>query len=162
MAPLQSQLEVLLKQILVEHRALLQRVDAHEAALRSYNPEAIEKTARELEVLRQRIGLLEAHRRVVTQQLAPKFRSDLPTLSKLAELFPDRSSVLLSIRDELKGLAEQIQKKSAVLARIASGVMNHLNSTVRLIAKAATGPSVYTRSGGEPLPRRVGVIEAVG
>jgi hypothetical protein len=161
MAPLQSQLEMVLRQMLVEHRVLLQRIEAHEQALRAHQPDAIERAARDVEQTRQRIALLEARRRVVTQQLVPRFKQEQPTLARLAELFPDRKLILLQIRDELRSIALQIQEKTALLAKVASGVLGHLNHTVRIIARAANGPSTYTRTGAAPLPQRVGVLEAV-
>jgi predicted dithiol-disulfide oxidoreductase (DUF899 family) len=152
---------MVLRQLLVEHRALLLRVEAHEAALRSHNPESIDRAAREVELTRQRIALLEARRRVVTHQLAPRFKQETPTLAKLAELFPDRKVILLQIRDELRAIVLQIQEKTQQLVKVASGVLGHLNATVRIIAQAANGPSTYTRTGAAPLPQRVGVLEAV-
>lgn len=153
---------MVLRQLLVEHRALLLRVEAHEAALRTHDAAAIDRTAREVEVTRQRIALLEARRRVVTQQLAPRFKQEIPTLARLAELFPDRKLILLQIRDELRAIAQLIHEKTQQLVKVASGVLGHLNATVRIIAQAANGPSTYTRTGAAPLPQRVGVLEAVG
>ena len=161
-APLLSQLEMTLRQLLQEHAALLRQLDAHESALRSCSLERIEKATREQDIVRQRIAQVESRRRVLTHQLARQHRSvQSPTLATLADLYPDRKLVLIGIRGELAELSEQIQRKSMLVGRIAQSVLGHVNATLRLVANAAAGPGAYTRSGTAPLDGRMGVLNAV-
>jgi hypothetical protein len=162
MAPLASQLELVLRQLLQEHQRLLQRVEAHEAALRSYDIDAIARATKDQDQSRQTIAQLDIRRRAVLQQLMPRTRNAQQlTLSRLAEQFPDRKMLLLQLRDELKNLVERIQQKTLLIGKIAAGVMGHLNATVRIIASAASGPATYTRSGLTTTPARISSIEAV-
>jgi hypothetical protein len=155
-------LELTLRQMLGEHRALLAALDAHEAALRTCKLDRIEKACREQDVARQKIGLTESRRRVIIHQLARQHRTiQPPTLAKLSELYPDRKQQLTAIRAELADLAAQIQRKSSLVARIAQSVLGHVNATLRLVAQAAAGPGGYTRRGDPPMPSRMGVLNAV-
>jgi len=162
MNPLLAQLEAALRLLVAEHRGLLGLLDAHEAALRSFRADAIERAARDQDAARQRIAAAEARRRSAALQIARGLRQTAPpTIARLAELYPDKRPVLLALRQELRDLAERVRARAAFVGKVTQGVLGHLNATVRLIAQAANGPGTYTKSGGAPLPSRVGVLNAV-
>jgi hypothetical protein len=156
-------LEVVLRQLLAEHRALLVAADAHEAALRSCLIDRIEKTAREQDIARQKIATTETRRRQLTHQLSRQHKLlTPPTLTKLGELYPARAAALKAIRADLAEVAGKIREKSSLTTRIAQSVLGHVNATLRLVAHAAAGPSPYTRRGDASLPSgRMGVLNAV-
>lgn len=156
-------LEIVLRQLVNEHRALLAAVEAHEAALRSCSLERIEKSTREQDITRQKIAATETRRRQLTHQLSRQHKLlTPPTLTKLAELYPARKAALTALRTDLLDVAARIRTKSSLVARIAQSVLGHVNATLRLVAQAATGPAPYTKRGDAALPAmRMGVLNAV-
>ena len=158
-----AMLEIVLRQLLAEHRALLNAVEAHEAALRTYSLDRIEKATRDQDIARQKIGTTETRRRQLTHQLGRQHKLlTPPTLTKLAELYPARKAALLAMRGDLIDVANQIRTKSSLIARIAQSVLGHVNATLRLVAQAAAGPAPYTKRGDASLPAtRMGVLNAV-
>lgn len=156
-------LEIVLKQLVNEHRALLTALESHEAALRTCSLERIEKATRDQDFARQKIAQTETRRRQLTHQLSRQHKLlTQPTLTKLAELYPARASVLLALRNDLASVGGNIRQKSALVARIAQSVLGHVNATMRLVAHATAGPSPYTKKGDATLPsRRMGVLNAI-
>lgn len=160
--PLLSQLELVLKQLVHQYQELLASVSAHEAALRTCDLEQIERSTREQDVLRQKIAQVESRRRMIIHQIARQHRNTKPpTLTQLAELYPDRKSFLMQVRNDLTALAMKVQEKTQLISRIAQSVLGHVNATLRLVATAAGGPGSYTRCGSTAMPLRVGVLNAV-
>ena len=158
-----SQLEVILKQLIADHVALLRCVEEHEGALRSCKIDRIEKAVREQDAARQRIMATESRRRVAMHQLSRQHRAvSAPfTLAKLAELHPDRAIILLTLRKDLTDVITRTQERQTLVARVAQAVLGHVNATLRLVAQAAAGPGTYTRNGNAPMPMRMGVLNAV-
>lgn len=156
-------LEVILRQLVTEHRALLKAAEGHEAALRTYSLDRIEKAAKEQDLARQKIATTETRRRQLTHQLTRQHKLlQPPTLTKLGELYPARAAALKAIRDNLADVAGKIRQKSSLTTRIAQSVLGHVNATLRLVAQAAAGPASYTRRGDPPMPSgRMGVLNAV-
>jgi hypothetical protein len=156
-------LELTLRQMINEYKALLAALDAHEKALRKCAIDGIEKATREQDFARQKIAATESRRRVIIHQLARQHRTiQPPTLVKLSEIYPERKLQLIALRAELADVSLKIQRKSSLVARIAQSVLGHVNATLRLVATAAAGPSSYTRRGDAPLPNmRMGVLNAV-
>ena len=159
-----AELETILTGMIAEHRGLLAEVQRHELAMKSVNLEGMEKSRRVQEEIRQRIGQLDSRRRAVVQQLANAARLPAPllTISKIAELHPQSSERLLKLRDQLKDLATQISQRTRVSAKMASAVLGHLNTVVRLLAGAMQQAGIYTKKGMPKLADRIGAIEAVG
>lgn len=160
--PLLSQLELVLRQLVAQHRVLLEAITAHEAALRSCDLARIERATFEQDQARQKIAQVESKRRMITLQLARQLKHvKPPTLAQLAEAYPDRKTFLLQVRTDLGSIAATIQMKSQLIARIAQSVLGHVNATLRLVAHATGGPGVYTRNGTTTMPMRIGVLNAV-
>ena len=163
MSRLVSDLEAVLQGLIAEHRTLLDLVREHEAALRGFDLKAIDALAARQEAARLRIAAWESRRRAVIAQLVKTMRvAPNVTLARLADLYPPRRQALLKLRDELKGLAEQIGGRTKVAGRIAAAVLGQLNTAVRLLAGVVEKAGVYTKSGAPHVSRRIGVIEAVG
>jgi hypothetical protein len=156
-------LEITVKQLIVEHRALLVALEAHEAALRSCSIPQIERTTREQDIARQKIAATETRRRVAVHQLTRQHKlMQQATLTKLGELYPDRNLPLLTLRNDLVAVATKIHQKSMLVGQIAHSVLGHVSATLRVVAQAASGPAAYTRQGDMSLPsRRMSVLNAV-
>lgn len=163
MSRLVSDLETVLQGLVAEHRKLLEQARAHEAALRAVDLPAMGALAAQQEATRLRIAAWENRRRSAVGQIARTMRLEPKvTLARLADLHPPRRAELLRLRGELKDLAEQIAGRTKVAGRIATAVLGHLNTAVRLLAGAVERAGVYTKSGAPKVTRRIGVIEAVG
>src|SRR5690242_14726607 len=103
------ELEVLLQQLIAEHRKLLAHVEAHEAAMKTLNLEAMDDAASLQEASRLRIAMLETKRRQTVSQLCRALNmAGEPTMERIAHAFPVRRDYLLKLRAELKGLMTQI------------------------------------------------------
>lgn len=158
-----TDVETMVRTLIDEHRKLLRQVDEHLVALKSLSPQAVDATTRAQETTRLRITAMEARRRNLAVQIAKSLKlTETLTLSRLAELFPDRAKVILAMRAELKGLVEEIRSRSSLTGRVAGAFLGHLNSAVRIIAGVAQQAGVYTKDGGPRMPNRIGSIEAVG
>lgn len=163
MSRLLSDLETVLEGMIVEHRKLLAHVQSHEAAVRSFDLKAMETLARQQETDRTRIAAWELKRKAVLAQLARSARIDPGiSIAQLADLFPQQRPALLKLRDELKGLAQQISNHTRISGRVAGAVLGHLNTAVRLLAGAVERAGLYTKQGIPQVSRRIGVMEAVG
>jgi hypothetical protein len=156
-------LEAILAHLIAEHRRLLEHVTAHEAAMRSFDLKAMDAIATQQQACRLRIAGWEEKRKSTVAQIARTMRVEPNlTLSRLADLHPPRREMLLRLRAELKGLAEQIAARTRITSRIASAVLGHLNTAARLLAGAVGKAGVYTKQGTPQVARRIGVMEAVG
>lgn len=158
-----QEIELVLQSLVTEHRKLLSHVEQHAAAMRALDLKAMEQASRQQESARLRIAALEKHRQGLALQLARAIRSNEKlTVTRLAELFPQRASELTKRRDELREVIQKIQSRTHVAGRLAGAVLGHLNTAVRIIAGAVEQAGVYTKTGSPKLSPRIGVIEAVG
>jgi hypothetical protein len=115
------------------------------------------------EACRLRIATLETKRRGIVSLLTKGQRVEQPvTLTKLAELYPQRREALFKLRDELRAVATTISNRTKVSSRLAGAVLGHLNTVVRLLAGAVERAGVYTKAGVPRVASRIGVMEAVG
>lgn len=163
MSRLLFDLESTLQQLIVEHRKLLRALDAHQAAMKTMALDEMDRAGNLQEASRLRIAALENTRRATVQQIAQQHKlSGEMTMSRLALVFPQRGEALLKLRDELKKTILQIQTRTHIAGRLASAVLGHLNSVVRLITGAVERAGVYTKSGAPQMSSRIGVMEAVG
>ena len=163
MTRLLSELEIILQQLVVEHRKLLAHMEQHEAAMKKFQLEAMDDAARLQEGSRLRIANLEIRRRTVVGQLAKVVRIEGElTIRKLAALHPPRAEALLKLREELKGLVGSISARTRISGKIAGAVLGHLNTVVRLLAGAVEKAGLYTKNGIPQVSTRIGMMEAVG
>ena len=84
------------------------------------------------------------------------------TLAQIAAAHPQAGPKLLGQRDELKKLIKQISDRTHVAGRLASAVLGHLNTAMRLFAGAVGQSGTYTKHGTPKVAARIGVMEAVG
>ncbi|WP_428938122.1 flagellar export chaperone FlgN [Fontivita pretiosa] len=159
-----EQLEGVLQLLIDEHRRMLGHVESQQAAMRELKVQAVEDATHRQEASRMRIASLETRRRMLVQQIARLNRLDPQhtTLAQIAELSGQGGQRLLELRDELKGLIKQIADRTHIAGRLASAVLGHLNTAMRLFADAVGQAGTYTKHGTPRVPGRIGVMEAVG
>ncbi len=158
------ELEQIVQLLVNEHRNLLANLDRQQAAMRKLDIPGLEAATGAQEAARLRIASLETRRRGVVLQIAKLARADEKqlTLVKLAELHPARKVQLLALRTELKDLATKISSRTQVANRVASAILGHLNTVVRIVAGAVEKAGLYTKQGVPRVSTRIGVMEAVG
>ncbi len=157
------ELENVLQMLIDEHRRMLAHVDAQQSAMKKLQLDAMQDCMHRQESCRLRIAALDGRRRLLAQQVAKlcKVNGEL-TLSQIATVFPQNGAKLLALRDELKGLVQQVADRTNVAGRLAAAVLGHLNTAMRLFAGAVGQAGVYTKHGTPRVAGRIGVMDAVG
>lgn len=163
MSRLLPELESILRALADEHRRLLAHVEAQQAAMKVFALKGMDDARNQQEASRLRVATLETKRRTVVAHIAKGLKLDgNVTLTKIAELHPARRDVLLALRNEIKQLAETIAARSHIAGRLASSILGHLNTVVRLLAGAVEKAGLYTKHGVPSVSSRIGMMEAVG
>ena len=158
-----ADLEQVLGKILSEHRRLLTQLDAQQAAMKTMNVIGMNDAATAQESTRLRLLALETQRKLLALALGRELRiTGEVTLVELARQVPARATELLRLREQLREVIEEIRQRTHIGARLASAVLGHLNTVLRLVAGVVEKTGVYTRSGSPRVSGRVGVIEAIG
>jgi hypothetical protein len=158
-----SELEDVLRQLILEHSRLLAHMNRHGSAMQAFDLQTMDDAGREQEASRLRIAMLEQRRRNLVQQIGRSLNAEGElTLRKLAGLVPAQAESLLRLRAQLKGVLEQIQVRNKISSKVASAVLGHLNTVVRLLAGAVERAGLYTKNGIPQVSSRIGAIEAVG
>ncbi|MGC4030397.1 MAG: flagellar export chaperone FlgN [Tepidisphaeraceae bacterium] len=162
MSPTIVELEKLLALLVTEHRALSAAADVYQKALRTFDLQQINAGADAVEACRAKIVMFENRRRHQTLLVARthKLANDV-TISQIAQAVPAHRVNLVKYRDELRKLTAEITAKNSVSAKVATAMMGHLNSVVRMVSGAVRQAAVYTRYGQHTVAARVGVMEAV-
>jgi len=146
------ELETLLAQLIEEHKKLLGHLNKHQAAMKSFDLKAMDDQARQEEAARLRIAGMETTRRGLI----------VPTLPDIAAMYPQSAPKLIKLRDELKATIQTVQNRTHIAGRVASAVVGHLNTVMRLLAGAVEKAGIYTNQGIPRVSARIGVMEAVG
>lgn len=157
------ELENVLQLLIDEHLKMLELFDLQQKAMKKLSLDDMEECQRRQESIRLRIVGLESRRRAMVQQFARLARlQSTATLAQVADAFPPSKTRLLHLRDELKNVIRQITDRTTVGGRLASAVLGHLNTAMRLFAGAVGQTGVYTKTGVPKVSARIGVMEAVG
>jgi len=158
-----SELEAVLRQLIQEHARLLGQVARHEAAMQAFDLHAMDDAGREQEASRLRIALIDQRRRALVLQIAKSINhpGEL-TIRRIAELDPAHGESLLGLRAQLKDVVEQVASRNKVSGKVATAVLGHLNTVVRLLAGAVERAGLYTKNGIPQVSTRIGGLEAVG
>jgi hypothetical protein len=155
--------EGILAELLEEHRKLLMHLEVHQAAMQSLNIAEMEAGRSRQELCRTRILRLEDRRRQMALQIGRinQIKGE-PKIPVIADLYPARRAQLLALREQLQQVMKQVADRSFIASRLASSVLGHLNTTMRIVAGAAGGGGVYNNRGVPKVTARIGVMEAVG
>ncbi|MGB7159841.1 MAG: flagellar export chaperone FlgN [Tepidisphaeraceae bacterium] len=158
-----TELEVTLQQLTAEYNRLLKHMDAHQAAMKGFDLTAMDAAAHQQEASRLRIVMLENKRKNLVNQIGKLLKHEGQlTVTRIAELNPQRGPLLLKLRDELKSTIQQASAKSHIAGKLAGTVLGHLNTVVRLLAGSVENAGVYSKHGVPQVNARIGVMEAVG
>jgi hypothetical protein len=134
-----SDLHTVLAQLIVEHRKLLDLLEAQHTAMKAFNLSVMADLMPRQEMARLCIVELENKRRSLMRQIMAVHKlPEEPRLAKMAELFPQHAPILLKNRSELRDLAG------------------------RILAGAAQRAGLYTRRGIPRVGSRIGVMDAIG
>jgi len=159
-----SELEAILRQLIQEHTRLLAQATRHSTAMQAFDLRAMDDAGREQEASRLRIALIEQRRRAIVIQIAKAM--NLPgelTVRNLATLVePVHAKSLLELRAQLKDVVEQVAARNKISGKVATAVLGHLNTVVRLLAGAVERAGLYTKNGIPQVSTRIGGMEAVG
>ena len=157
------ELEALLRQLIAEHRRLLTHVEKHAAAMKVFDLKIMNDEGRNQEAARMRIAQIDGRRRMLVQQISRTASAPGElSLRKLAALFPQRAEALMALRVELKEVVEKIATRARISGKVASAVLGHLNTVVRLISGAVERAGLYTKQGIPRASARIGMMERVG
>ena len=163
MSRLLPELENVLRALADEHRRLLACVEAQQAAMKAFDLRAMDESRNQQEASRLRVAALETKRRTVVAHIAGGLKlQGKVTLSLIADRHPPHRQQLLALRGEIKELATVIAARTHIAGRLASSVLGHLNTVVRLLAGAVEKAGIYTKHGVPSVSPRIGVMEAVG
>jgi hypothetical protein len=150
-------------QLAAEHRKLFDQLEAQHAAMKKFELPLIADWITRSESTRLRINDLESRRRNLMRQITVSLKlPEEPRIVRLAELFPAQAENLLKARTELRELATRIARRTQNSSRLASAVLGHLNTVVRLLAGAAERAGLYNKQGIPRVVSRLGVMDAVG
>jgi hypothetical protein len=124
----------------------------------------MERTTATQEAARLRIAALDARRRFLVQQIAKMVRLEEKqlTLRRLADLHPPRKAQLMALRAELTDVCGKISQRTQIAGRVASAILGHLNTVMRIVTGAVEKAGLYTKQGVPRVSARIGVMEAVG
>jgi hypothetical protein len=158
------ELESVLALLVEEHKRMLAHVATQQAAMKKLDLDGMQDAMHRQESSRLRIGNLDNRRRLLVQQIGKLMRmSGEVTLAQIAAAAaPQNGPRLLALRDELKGLIQQIADTTHVAGRLAAAVLGHLNTAMRLFAGAVGQNGTYTKHGVPQVAARIGVMDAVG
>jgi undecaprenyl pyrophosphate synthase len=157
------ELENVLGLLIDEHRRLLAHMQTQQAAMKKLEAGAMEESLHRQEASRMRIVSLENRRRSLVQQMAKASRlSEEATLAQIAIAAGPGGQKLLQLRETLKSVMREIANHTTVSGKLASSVLGHLNTAMRLFADAVGQAGTYTKNGIPRVSARIGVMEAVG
>ncbi len=158
-----TELESVLEQLLDQHRKLIAQVSAHFEAMKRLDLTVMDQTKTMQQGSQSRIIFLEQQRRSLMIQIARvcQIQGDAK-LSTLAELFPQRRLNLLRLRGELGKVVGDAARQGFVAGKLASAVLGHLNTAVRILARAVGDTGVYNGRGMATVSKRLGHMEITG
>jgi len=156
------ELQTVLAQLIDEHRKLLKEIDLHEKAIKKVDVKAMEISRLRQEAMRTAISVTDAKRKRCTDLAAAELRITSPTVTRLAEVAGQFKPKLLAQRDELRDVISQITHRNHIAGRVASALLGHMNTVVRLMAGAMQQAGVYTKQGLPVVVPRLGALEAIG
>ena len=126
--------------------------------MRAFDLKTMDGVVRLAEATRLRITAMDSKRRALITAIARAHRmSQMPTLPDIATMYPPSAPKLLKLRDELKSAIQSVQKRSNIAGKVASAVLGHLNTVVRLLAGAVEKAGLYTKQGIPQVSSRIGV-----
>src|SRR4051812_4755281 len=107
------ELESVMQLLIEEHRRMLALVASQHGSMKTLSLDAMQDAMHRQESSRLRIASLDVRRRLLAQQLAKLARVNGElTLAQIAAAFPQNGPKLIQLRDELKGLIQEIANRT--------------------------------------------------
>ena len=132
---------------------LLSHLERQHEAMRSLDARTVEAASAAQEACRRKIVQIDARRRAAVRALSPATPATGPRLAataatpepSLRQLIAARPDLapLGPVADELRSVALACAGRAKSVSRLASGLLGHLNTAVRLLA----GDGRYARDG---------------
>ena len=69
---------------------------------------------------------------------------------------------MLQLRRDMRETIDAIRVRTNVSSRLASAVLGHLNTALRIFAGAIHKAGLYTKQGNPRIAARIGVMETLG
>jgi hypothetical protein len=156
-------LETVLQELLVEHHKLIKHLESQQAAMQAMKIKEMDAARQQQELSRTRIIALENRRRTQVMQIARinQLQTE-PKIPHLADMYPARRAQLMLLQNQLRSAMQEVANKSFIASKLATAVLGHLNTAMRILAGAVGGGGVYNQRGVSKVARRIGVMEAVG
>src|SRR5688500_13583651 len=141
-----TELEVTLQQLTAEYNRLMKHMDAHQAAMKSFDLPAMDGAAHQQEASRLRIGMLENKRKTLVNQIGKLLKHDGQlTIQRIDVMNPPRVPRLMKPRDELKSTDQQTRAKKNIIGNSAGAVVVHLITVDSINTSSVDNFSVYSK-----------------
>jgi hypothetical protein len=143
-------LEHVLRELLSEHRTLVDLAARHREALRSADGAAITQLSLERDRVNERIVALNNERLDVTSALAGSVRAPTRAVTVrtvLEMLEPARSAKLRSLADELRSAIESARREHSVLRDATAAFAGHLGGVLSRAVEMCSPARTYTAAG---------------
>ena len=145
------QLEQHLRDLLEEHEAMLRLIQRKREAVRQARPAVVEDcTERENQHV-QRIGQIEKARQELVAQITTALDAQATEPMRLGQIVerldePQRGR-LLALQAKLRDCMEQVRRESRVVADAMTGLLQHVQGLVQMVAQTVGGGGVYSSRG---------------
>jgi hypothetical protein len=156
------ELEKILQDLLVEHHKLARHLDVQQDAMQRLAIKEMDYARVQQELCRTRVLGLEQRRKSQVKQIARINQLEgEPKIPQLATMYPQRASQLLQLQADLRSVMRDVESKSFIATKLATAVLGHLNTAMRILSGAVGGGGMYTKRGTPRLASRIGLMEAV-
>ncbi|MEM8872731.1 MAG: flagellar protein FlgN [Planctomycetota bacterium] len=149
-----ADLECVLRQQIAVYRELGTLLTEHRVALEAMDLQPILAVNKKQSDLRNRLGKLEQHRKAIFAKLGAT------TLSELAARNGAAGLTVLKLRRELQRISAELGHQSKLTRKVASGMLGHLNTAVRVLTEAAGETGMYDKDGSPTRRRRMSLYMA--
>lgn len=143
-------LEHVLRDLLAEHRTLVDLAHKHREALRSADGQAITDLSLERDRVNERIVTLNNERLDITSSLAASVRAPSKSVTVrtvLEMLEPSRSATLRALADELRAAIESARREHSILRDATAAFAGHLGGVLSRAVEMCAPARTYTAAG---------------
>jgi flagellar biosynthesis/type III secretory pathway chaperone len=141
----------LLGQHLEVHAAMLDCIDRKRQAIRQADLAMVNAISQQESPLLSRLTDLEQKRagliRRLTGLLSPGAKAAMTVRQIAAAIEPARAKELLAVADELKALAQKVQRANSIVRDAAETLARHMAGVMQTVGSALSAARVYGRRG---------------
>ncbi len=143
-------LEHVLRELLAEHRTLVELAQRHRDALRAANGAEVTAISLERDRVNARLVALNGERQSITAKLAAALGTPNPPVTVrtvIQSLAPDRSARLLGLADELRSAIEDSRREHSILRDATAAFAGHLGGVLSRAVEMCAPARTYTAAG---------------